>query len=60
MADASDAHDARMARFSEVDSEGSASTSLGWSNTVPGCSSALKSMALSSEAVVGRMMSSIL
>ncbi|MGY4382630.1 hypothetical protein ACVWZ3_010333 [Bradyrhizobium sp. i1.3.6] len=52
IADASDAQDARMARFSETESERSASTSLGWSNAVPGCSSALKSMTLSSEAVV--------
>jgi hypothetical protein len=29
IADASDAHDARMARFSEIDSEGCATTSLG-------------------------------
>ena len=34
-------------------------TSLGWSKTVPGCSSALKSKTLSSVAVVGRMVSSI-
>jgi hypothetical protein len=60
MADASDAQDARIARFSEVESEGFASTSLGWPNTVPGCRSALKSMMLLSEAVVGRMVSSIL
>jgi hypothetical protein len=60
MADASEAQDARMARFSEIESEGSARTSLGWLNTVPGCKNALKSMTLSSEAVVGRMVSSIL
>jgi len=29
IADASDAHDARMARFSDIDSEGFATTSLG-------------------------------
>lgn len=60
MADASDAQDARIARFSEVESEGCASTSLGCSNTVPGCRSALKSITLSLEAVVGRIVSSIL
>jgi hypothetical protein len=41
IADASDAHDARMARFSEIDSEGCARTSFGCSKIVPGCSSAL-------------------
>jgi hypothetical protein len=49
-----------MARFSDIESEASARTSFGWSNTVPGCSSALKSKTLSSKAVVGRMVSSIL
>ena len=60
MADASDAQDAKIARFSEVESEAFVSTSRGWPNTVPGCRSALKSITLSSEAVVGRMVSSIL
>jgi hypothetical protein len=59
IADASDAQDARMARFSETESEVFASTSRGRSKTVPGCSSALKSKTLSSKAVVGRMVSSI-
>jgi hypothetical protein len=36
MADASDAHEARIARFSEKLSAGSATTSRGWLNTVPG------------------------
>jgi hypothetical protein len=35
IADASDAQDARMARFSEIDSEGWVNTSAGWSKTVP-------------------------
>ena len=36
MADASDAHDARMARFSARLSAGWETTSRGWLNTVPG------------------------
>jgi hypothetical protein len=36
MADASDAHEARIARFSERLSVGSATTSRGWLKTVPG------------------------
>jgi hypothetical protein len=36
LADASDAHEARIARFSERLSAGSATTSRGWLNTVPG------------------------
>lgn len=53
IADASEAQDARIARFSDIDSEGCSSTSLGWSNIVPGCNSASMSKTLSSEAVVG-------
>jgi hypothetical protein len=59
IADASDAHEAKMARFSETDSERCVRTSLGWSKIVPGCSSAVMSKTLFSKAVVGRMVSSI-
>ena len=47
IAEASDAQDARIARFSASDRDGCATTSLGCSKTVPGCSSALKSKTLS-------------
>lgn len=60
IADAPDAQDAKMARFFEADSEVSTSTSLGWSKTFPGCSGALRSKTLSSNAVIGRMVSFIL
>jgi hypothetical protein len=49
-----------MARFSGTDKDGCARTSLGLLKIVPGCSSALMSKTLSSKAVVGRMVSSIL
>jgi hypothetical protein len=50
IAEASDAQDARIARFSENDSEECARTSRGCSKTVPGCSSALMSKTLSLKA----------
>jgi len=37
IAEASEAHEARIARFSAVVSAGCPTTSWGWSKTVPGC-----------------------
>jgi hypothetical protein len=58
IADASDAQEARIARFSAVVRPAWHKTSLGCPNTVLGCKSALRSNTLSS-AAVGRMASSI-
>src|SRR4051794_4918250 len=60
IAEASEAQEARIARFSASVGSGCETTSLGCSKTVPGCSSAWKSKTLSWVAVVGRMFSSIL
>jgi len=60
IAEASEAQEARIARFSASVRSGCDTTSLGCSKTVPGCSSAWKSNTLSWVAVVGRMFSSIL
>jgi hypothetical protein len=59
IAEASEAQEARIARFSASVRSGCDTTSLGCSKTVPGCSSAWKSKTLSWVAVVGRMFSSI-
>jgi hypothetical protein len=59
IADASDAHDAKMARFSDSVRLEFATIFLGWSNAVPGCSRASKLNTVSSFAVVRRMFSSI-
>src|ERR1043165_7148939 len=55
IADASEAQEARIARFSANVRSGCATTSLGCSKTVAGCNSAWKSNILSLTAVVGRM-----
>src|SRR4029079_10919528 len=60
IAEASEAQEARIARFSPSVRSGCETTSLGCSKTVPGCSSAWKSKTLSGVTVVGRMFSSIL
>ena len=60
IADASDAHEAKIARLSERHSPECDTTSRGRSNAVPGCSRAFRSMTLSVVAVVYRMTCSIL
>jgi impB/mucB/samB family C-terminal domain len=59
IAEASEAEEARIARFSASVSDACVTTSLGCSKTVPGCRRAWNAKTMSSVAIVGRMVSSI-